>query len=842
MKSNSSEITFSYSEFIKNFELSPEELSWKCPLELLNFKTTAEINPLDKIVGQQRAIEAIRLGAELRSKGYNIFVSGLSGTGRMSTVKSILDTVTTSNHETNDYCYVNNFLTPENPRLIKLAKGKAKEFKKAMDDAISYLKTQLPRLFEEEGFQSSKQKILNEYQEKERAILNEFDDYIKKDGFIRGQIENDQGIMQAEVFPLVNNEPVHIETLYELISQKKITEEKAKELQKKYDKFHNDLFDLSRKSIKLMQELRNVMIMNDKSAAKTVVENTLSAIPENFLDEKIATYISEVKESILNNLQIFVPKVQAIQEVIESGEELNIDPFYIYRVNVILDNSETNKPPVIMEITPSYNNLFGTIDRNLDSRGFWRTDFTKIRAGSILKADKGFLIVNALDIFNEPGVWNALKRVLLYNQIEIQPYESQYQTNILHLKPEPIEIDVKVIIIGGLTLYKMLYEYEKGFKKIFKVNAQFDYEIEKSQDILMDYAKFIAKICIDDKLPHCTADGVAAIIEWAVAHSGNQENISLKFSDIADVVREAAFYDRGTKLEYINRNDVNEAIRQRDYRNNMIDEKLKKQIIKGSTLIDTTGERVGQINGLTVLDTGMYEFGKPAKITAVISAGNAGIINIEREADMSGSIHNKGVLILSGILRNMFAKHKPMNLTASLSFEQSYGGIDGDSATAAEVYVILSSLAEIPIRQNIAITGSVNQLGDVQPIGGVNEKIRGFYEICKERGFTGDQSVLIPKQNIKDLMLRDDIVADVKDGNFHIYSYSRIEEGASIMMGEDAGIIELNEKYREDSIFGKAQKRVDKLRDSEKEEKSTNKKIKLKPKNEPTRKRKPNKE
>lgn len=830
-----------YESFLKKYELKSEELSWKCPTEIFKFSSTAELKPLDKIIGQPRAIEAIRLGAELRSKGYNIYVSGLSGTGRMTTVKSILESVTSTCPETNDYCYVNNFSSPENPRLLKLEKGKGKELKKAMEDAVSYLKLQLPKLFEEEGFQAARQNIVEEYQKKERAILSEFDEYIKKGGFVRGQIENEQGIVQAEVFPLIENKAVSIDTLYELVAEGKITEQKASELEKQYDKYHNDIYDVSRKTIKIMQELRNVLIENDKAAAADIVSTTLDSVPENFKNEKIEIYITQVKEHILNNLQIFLPTGQALQELSETGEELIVDPFYIYTVNVILDNSATTSAPVIMEITPSYNNLFGTVDRSYDSRGFWRTDFTKIRAGSILKADKGYLIVNAEDLYTEQGVWNALKRVLLYNLVEIQPFDSYYQTNQLHLKPEPIEIDVKVIIIGGLSLYKVLYEYEKGFKKIFKINAQFDYEISKTEEILNDYARFIAKICIDDNLQHCSADGVAAIIEWAVKHSGSQEFITLKFSDIADVIREAAFYDRSSSEECIQRTDVEEAIRQRDYRNNMIDEKLKTQIIKGNTLIDTDGERIGQINGLTVLDTGMYDFGKPARITAVISAGNAGIINIEREADMSGSIHNKGVLILSGILRNLFARHKPMNLTASLSFEQSYGGIDGDSATAAEIYAILSAIAEVPIKQSLAITGSVNQLGDVQPIGGVNEKITGFYEICKERGLTGQQGVLIPIQNVKDLMLKDDIIADIKAGKFHIYKYSRIEEGISIMTGLESGYKGQSSEFTKNSVFDKVQKRIDELRNSENEEKPKKKteRIAAKDKNEKPPRKKP---
>lgn len=812
--------SFNYDQFLEAFRLKSDKLAWRCPQDLFNFENTSQIEPLEEIVGQPRAIEAIRLGAELKSKGYNIFVSGLSGTGRLSTVKSILEKVTSSCPVTFDYCYVNNFSNPDNPRLLKLQKGKGKEFAKSMADAISYLRERLPKLFEEEGFQTARRNLVEEYQQKEREILNEFDEYIKPFGFVRGQIETEQGILQPEVFPIIDNKPVHIDSINELIRAGTITDDEAKEMETLYDKFHNEIYELGRKGIKLMQEFRKALIENDKAACSNIVSSLMDEILENFKYEAVTIYIEEVKNHILNNLQIFVPSNQAQtpQTQGEEEDEKPLDLFYLYSVNVILDNSETTSAPVIVETTPSYTNLFGTIERSYDNRGYWRTDFTKIKAGALLKADQGFVIVNALDLFTEPGVWTALKRVLLYDKIEIQPFEAYFQLSQLHLKPEPIEVNVKVIIIGGLSLYRLLYIYEKGFKKIFKINAQFDYEIEKTEDMIQNYARFIARTCEDENLPHCSPDGVAAIIEWAVKHAGTQDSITLKFSDVADIIREAAFYDRNSGAKYITRNDVKEAIRQREFRNNLIDEKLKKYIMKGITLIDTAGERVGQINGLTVLDTGLYDFGKPARITAVISAGNAGIINIEREADMSGAIHNKGVLILSGILRSIFAQKKPMNLTASISFEQSYGGIDGDSATAAEIYVLLSAIANIPIKQNIAITGSVNQLGDVQPIGGVNEKVTGFYQICKERGLTGDQGVLIPAQNVIDLMLDDELLDDVNNGKFHIYSFARIEEGASIMTGMPTGIIDENGNYPEDTLFGKVQARIDELRKADKED------------------------
>lgn len=795
-------------------ELLPEELTWSCPHELFKFKSTKELDSLEEIVGQPRAIESLKLGAELKSKGYNIFVSGLSGTGRLSTVKNILENITTTCPVTYDYCYVNNFSDSDRPRLIKLPRGLGKEFAKSMADTVTYLKKRLPKLFEEDNFQSARKKVIEEYQTKEREILNEFDSSIKPFGFVRGQVETPQGMLQPEVFPVLDNKPYQVESIPELIKQGVLTEEKGKEIEELYDKFHNEIYELSRKGLKIMQEFKAALATYDKAAFSTIVNPILDGIIEKYRNDKVKIYISEVKDFALNNLGIFVPATQIQQEAVTDEEGKTVDRTYLFKVNVILDNSETTSAPVIIETSPTYTNLFGTIERSLDTTGYWRTDFSKIKAGSLLKADQGYLIINALDIFQEAGVWNALKRVLLYDKLDIQPFEAYFQLSQLHLKPEPIDVNIKIILIGGLTLYRMLYSYEKGFKKIFKINAQFDHETEKNDEMIMNYAKFISKICTDEQLPHCSPDGTAAIIEWAVKHSGSKDKITLKFSDVADIVREAAFYHKESEQNLITRDTVKKAIAQRDFRNNLIDEKLKAYILKGTTLIDTEGERVGQINGLTVLDTGMYYFGKPVRITAAISAGNAGIINVEREADLSGAIHNKGVLILSGIIRKIFAQKKPLTLSASLAFEQSYSGVDGDSATAAEVISILSALCNVPIKQNFAITGSVNQLGDVQPIGGINEKITGFYEICKERGFTGNQGVLFPVQNIEDLMLDDEIIEDCKAGNFSIHCYSKLEDAVELLMGMTACEKDKKGNFTKDCIYGKVEKRLDELREA----------------------------
>lgn len=808
-KVNESEINNTAS-YLEKHELNADSLYWHCPIDNLQFDTTNDVDSLDSIIGQSRAIEAIKIGAGLPAKGYNIFVTGISGTGRLTTVKRMLEKVNVSSPETFDFCYVNNFTNHDCPILIKLKKSEGKLLSLDMEDTVSFLRRRLPKLFEDDSFQNSRRRIIEEFQRKEKDILGEFDERIKPHGFIRGQLENEQGMLQPEVFPIIEGKPVNITDVDQMVIDKKIPYEKANELKKVYEIFHGEIYELARKGMKMMQEFRKALSENDKANASIIVYSVFDELKDKYNNKKLDLYLDDAKKYVMDNLGLFF-NVQQQNQQTGYEQEQEDDRFNLFKVNVILDNSDTVCAPIVIETTPSYTNLFGTIERVYDNRGFWRSDFTKIKAGSLLKADQGFLIVNALDLFTEQGVWTALKRVLLYDKLEIQPFDTYFQLSQSHLKPEPINVKVKVIIIGGQTLYQMLYMYEKGFKKIFKINAQFDYETARTDEMIINYSKFISKVCREENLPHCSPSGVAAIVEWAVAKSGNQKRITLKLSDVADVLREAAFYDGSSENKVIDRDDVEKALEKRRYRNELLDEKLKNHIIEGSLLIDTEGSRIGQINGLTVFSNGILSFGKPVRITAAIGAGSAGIINIEREADLSGSIHNKGMLIISGFLRERFAQKYPLSLIASIAFEQSYGGIDGDSASAAEIYVILSALSEIPINQFFAVTGSVNQKGDIQPIGGVNEKIRGYFEICSERGLNGKHSVIIPSQNVKDLMLPGYIRKAVSEGMFHVYAISRIEEGAELLMNTPAGELDAEGSYPADTIFGRVAERLEKF-------------------------------
>ena len=791
---------------LKAIELKHDQLTWTCPEHIFTFNSTKELTPLKGIVGQDRAIEAITLGAELHSHGYNVFVSGVSGTGRLTTVKHILDQVSITKPVLYDYCFVHNFLHPDNPTLLKFSKGQGKQFSKAIEDVMIFLKRRIPQLFEEDSFQKPRNELIAGYRASEQSLISTFNERIKPLGFALGQVENELGLMEFDVLILVNKKEYKISDLDTLVRNKKITKKKAQEITKQYHIHRTELENLSRLSMKLMQEFRDKINEYDKSNVSNIIKGALEYVRETYPTEQVITYIQDFEQDILESLDIFLPGTGNEEDDTEKPTDEDIKAkFAQYTVNVVLDNSQTDTAPVIVETTPSFTNLFGTIEKVFDNRGFWKTDFSQIKSGSLLKADQGYLIVNAMDILTEEGVWPALKRLLLYGKLEINSADSFFQISQTLLKPEAIDLHVKVIMIGDADVYHSFYFGEEDFKKIFKVNAEFDYEAHKTGEMMHNYAHFIHQLVEQESLIHFTRSGVSAIIEWGVQHTGTQSKITMQFSDVADLIRESSYYARKDGAGLVERKHVTKAVKARRRRNDILDEKIKEQITAGTLMIECTGERIGQINGLTVYDTGLVSFGKPARITAGVGIGTSGIINIERESEMSGNIHDKGVMILSGFLRDRFAQTYPITMSASIAFEQSYDGIDGDSATAAEVIALLSAITKIPIKQHLAITGSMNQKGDIQAVGGVNEKVMGFFELCNEQGLTGEQGVVIPSKNIQDLMLDPEIIKAVKAKSFHIYAISSIEEAVELMMGQSAGEMQSDGEYI-NGVFGEASK------------------------------------
>lgn len=804
----------------KAIKLKPAQLKWQIDLKKLNFSSTKEVVHLDHIVGQPRAIQAIEMGADLRgSRGYNIFVTGLSGTGRMTTVKQMLEKSQRKGNcpELLDYCYVNNFVDESLPKLLKFNKGEASAFSKKMQETITHLLERLSSVFEEDPYTTKRKKVIESYQASEKNLIELFDEKLKKKGFIRGQIENPKGSPEPDIFVLVEEKAYRIESLETLVKEKKLTEKLATQIAEEYNKLHEELIKLAETAGLMVTTFHEEITSYDRKTAETIINASFNELNKTYKKHKaIQEYLQNGKEFILDNVKNFLPSTeQSNNPLAKLANPKNIDIETQvkdkFTVNIILDNSETVCAPVIIEHNPTYGNLFGSFEKIVDSKGYWRTDFSKVKAGSILQADQGYLIVSANDLFSEAVSWKAIKNVLLYDKLDIQPYATYLQMSDSQMKPEPINVNVKVIIIGGQSLYNYLYRYEKGFKKIFKVLAQFDYETAKSDEILNSIVGFIAKQCDEENLLHFKPKAVAEVLEWSVAHAGSQDRITLRFSDIADLLREASYFAEQVNKKFVTEEHVIEALKQRDFRNNLIDQKITNHILKGITLIDTEGSRVGQINGLTVMTTGIASFGKPARITAAIGAGNRGIINIEREAQLSGSIHNKGILIIQGFFLERFAQKKPLSLSASIAFEQNYGGIDGDSASAAEIYVLLSAISHTPITQQIAITGSMNQKGDIQPIGGVNDKITGYYQICKARGFAPNQGVIIPEQNVNDLMLGEDIIESVRKNEFSIHSIKNIEDGAKLLMGKEFGIPDENGNYKKGTLLYEVHKKLNEL-------------------------------
>ncbi len=773
-------------------ELSPSKLRWKIRPKDIPFKTSENCVACDEIIGQERALKAIQTGLDIKNMGYNIFITGIVGTGRTTTVKKLLEKLDKDEKTPDDICYVNNFKKPDEPTLIICPPGKGKHFKESMDHLIEMLKTNIPELLKSKYYSDQRDNIIETQQKHQKEILKNFEDQVAKEGFSVIQVQMGP-FVKPDLIPIIDKKPTPFPKVEALVREDKFPKDKWDELKKKYEKLTEKLeaifIQLKESAEKALQLLKEW----DEESITPVIKGAIDKIRAEFQVDKISIYLSDVEQQLIKDLNLF----KAQQPNSKEKEQKSDNLFMPYQVNLLIDNSSRTGAPIIMETNPNYINLFGSIESTISRVGILQTDFTKIKAGSLLQAHGGYLVINALDALSEIGIWPTLKRTLRNQTLEIQNPSSLYFVSTSRLKPEPIEINVKVVMIGDAYLYNLLYFRDDDFKKIFKIKAEFDSETARSPETIKEYASFIKKICDEDNLNPFDRSGMAAIIEYGIRMAGRQKKLSTRFHILADVIREACYWARKSKEKPITQIHVETAIRERFERVSLIEDKIQEMIEEGTIMIDTEGEVVGQVNGLSVYMLGETSFGKPTRITTSTSVGRAGVINIEREADMSGKTHNKGVLILGGYLRGKYAQNKPFSLSASIAFEQSYSGVDGDSASSTEVYAILSSLSKIPLKQNIAVTGSLNQKGEIQPIGGVNEKIEGFFDVCKAKGLSGDQGVIIPHQNTQNLMLRQDVVDAVKEGKFHVYPVHTIDKGIEILTGVKAG------KKLEDGSFEK---------------------------------------
>ncbi len=800
----------------EEFKLKPEKLTSLCKIEDLDFETTADLKPLKGIIGQERAAKALEFSLNVKKKGYNVYVSGLSGTGRNSYARSITEKHAKEMKAPDDWVYVYNFTAPDKPTALSMENGTAREFKKELEEVIDKLLEEIPNAFSKTDYETQKSEIHRQYQRKHKEIIEKLNEVAKKHGFVFRETE--QGLVTA---PLSDGKPMSQEEYEELSA------EEIQELREKSEELNLETIDLFNELRSVEEEARQEIKKLEKRISYFVINEYIKDLIKRYgKREKIVDYLNDLEQDILENIKQFKngksQGAQSPQEMLLKQMKPKSNFMNRYQVNLFIDNKKKEQAPLVQETNPSYYNLLGAIEYK-NEMGAMRTDFTQIKPGSLHQANGGFLIVQAREILREPFAWQILKRSLKTGEINIENMGKQWgQVVTSSIKPEPIPLDVKVILIGDPYIYRLLFAYDEDFKKLFKVMSDFDVEMDKTKDHMMKMAGFISSHCEEQELLDFDKHAVKRVIEYSSRIADHQKKLSSRFNQIVEILYEADAWASSEGASIIGEDHVEKAIKEKIYRNSKYEEKLNEMFEEGTILIDVEGEKIGQINGLAVMGTGEYSFGKPSRITASTYKGKSGIINVEREVKQSGSIHDKGVLILSGYLGSKFAQENPMSLSVSISFEQTYSVIDGDSASSTELYAILSSIADLPLKQGIAVTGSVNQKGEIQPIGGVNEKIEGFYDTCKIKGLTGEQGVMIPEKNIKNLMLKEEVLEAVKEGNFHIYAINHVDEGIEILTGIPAGECDEEGNYPEDTVYHKVAEKLKRVHEESKEKDKNN--------------------
>ncbi|MGQ9845228.1 MAG: Lon protease family protein [Caldisericia bacterium] len=781
----------------KDLKLNFTELRKYCDKNIFNFKTTEELQPIEYLIGQDRALNAINFSLDIKVDGYNLYVSGIPGTGRTTSIRKIVEEKAKNEKTPEDLVYVYNFKNPDKPNLIKFPAGKGNFFAKDIDEFISTIRKTIPKAFEAEDYEKRKNELVKKFQVEKEKLLNEVEMMAKEKGFLIQLTPT--GVL---TIPLENGQPLKPEDFSKLSldEQKRIQEESEKLL----EEINEVILRLKKIDKKIFESLKDLDIEFAVFAIGHLLKDLILKYEEV---TEVSDYLESLKDDIIENLSFFkeLKKTEEVEEFLKR-----------YKINVFVDNSNTKGAPVIYETNPTYYNLFGGIEYE-NKMGFMVTNFNLIKAGSIHRANGGYIIINALDLLINQFSWDTLKRTLKNKESIIEnPLEQFKIIPTVSIKPEPIPINLKVILIGTPYIYYLLYYYDDEFKKLFKVKADFDTEMDKNDENMLKYVNFISSFVKKSNLKHLTKDAVSEVIDYGSRIVEKQNKVTTRFQLIGNLITEANYWAEKDGSKYIEDRHILKAIEEEEYRSNLIEQKIHELIRDGTILIDVDGEKIGQINGLAIISLGDFTFGRPTKITADISMGAKGVINIEREVKLSGRIHDKGVMILSGFLGERYAKDKPLTLSATLTFEQSYEEIEGDSASSAELYALISSIANIPIKQYYAVTGSVNQKGEIQPIGGVNRKIEGFFETCKIKGLNGKQGVIIPYQNKNDLMLKKEVIDAVKDNKFHIYAIKTIDEGLEILTG--LSIEEIDKKVNEAIYnfainykkFGEAKKRKNK--------------------------------
>ncbi len=787
--------------------LSIDQLRRVCDPAQFDFKSTEELSSLDEVLGQDRAVKAVSFGIDIESPGYNMYALGPPGTGKTTTIQKFLKRKSSDQPVPDDWCYINNFEDEDKPKSLRLPAGMGCELEKDMSGLVQNLETDIPRAFESEDYDTEQENVQKKFQQKRQDLFSNLEDKASEKGF--RLLQTPRGIVLA---PVVDGEVLTNEQFNEL------DKEKQEEIRERQEELQEQMRDTVRQVQGMQQDVKDEMRELDKQVVGYAVHHLIDELTEKYSEiQGVIDYLEACRKDILENVENFKKAKQmeqAQQQMpIPLPQQSSGPTFDKYRVNLIVDHCDTEGAPVVVESNPTYGNLIGKMEHQARF-GALLTNFQMIKAGALHTANGGYLMVDANDILTKPLAWEGLKRSLRDGEIKMEsPYQGLGMISTRSLDPEPIPLDVKVIVTGNPMIYYLLYSLDPDFQELFKVKADFATQMDWAEDDLQQYAKFIGTICNEEGLNHFSPSGVAKVIEHSSRMVSDREKLSTNFGNVVDLITQSSYWAGKNGNHLVQGKDVTKAINEQIYRSNKLEERIQEMIEDETILIDTEGDVEGQVNGISILPLGDYMFGKPSRITARTYVGKAGVVNIDRETELGGRIHNKGVMILTGFLGGKFAKKLPLAFSASVTFEQLYEEVEGDSASSAELYALLSSLSGFPIRQDFAVTGSVNQRGQVQAIGGVNQKIEGFFDVCKIKGLNGEQGVLIPRSNVKHLMLREDVIEEIDQGNFHIYPVSRIDEGIEILTGIPAGETDDDGAYPEGTVYYEVNRQLRELAD-----------------------------
>ncbi len=782
--------------------LAPKQLNLRFDPQHFQFETTAELEDTHEIIGQRRALKSIEFGIGMQHAGYNLFALGPIGTGKYTTITRYLDQTAPQQETPNDWCYVHNFEQPHKPNALCLPPGRAVILKQDMSKLVDELLTILPATFTSEEYLAQRKMLEEEYKSQQTQALEELREQAKLNDI--AFIQTPGGFAFA---PLKDGEVVSPE---EFLGY---SPEEQKEIEKQVQQLQETLQNIMRQVPQWQRDAQEKLRQLNHNVADFSIAPLFEELNKEYADlEEVITYLDEVRSDVVENIDSFLADDQKSSPGVLSIASSQPQPATVrYRVNVLTDHSNTEGAPVVFEDQPRYQNLIGRVE-HISQMGTLLTDFTLIKPGALHRANGGYLVLDARKLLLQPYAWEGLKSALQAKNIYIESLAQVYSiVSTVSLEPEPIPLEIKVILVGDRILYYLLSNLDPDFAELFKVSADFEDDMERNLENSMAYARLIGALVKIEGLRHFDKAAVARIIEHSARLAGDAQKLSVHMQSMTDLMRESDYWAEQAKRDVVTLADVQQALDSLIYRSSRLRDRIQESIMRESILIDTDGEKIGQINGLAVYDTGQFAFGKPSRITARVRMGKGEVVDIERQVEMGGPIHSKGVMILSGYLGAKYAANRPLSLSATLVFEQSYSGVEGDSASAAELLALLSALAEVPLRQSLAITGSVNQLGEVQAIGGANEKIEGFFDLCQARGLTGAQGVVIPASNVKNLMLRQDLVDAVAEEQFQIYAVSNIDQAAEILTGLAAGQLDKDGQYPVDSINSRVVAKLDEL-------------------------------